>query len=125
MPERIQLRRTRGWRLQEVSLALNGLEAVKVDRTTRWGNPFRVGDPVGDEIGVDYFLDASQAVREFEIWLEGRGLHVPNSTAGKPPTLDEIRAALRGKNLACWCKLPKAGETDLCHAAVLLRISNE
>jgi hypothetical protein len=34
-PKRIQLRRTKGWRMPE--------GAVKVDRTTRWGNPFRLG----------------------------------------------------------------------------------
>ena len=36
MPERIQLKRTRGWRMPA--------GAVKVDRTTRWGNPFTVAD---------------------------------------------------------------------------------
>lgn len=32
MPERIQLKRVKGWRLPE--------GAVKVDRATKWGNPF-------------------------------------------------------------------------------------
>lgn len=32
---------------------------------------------------------------------------------------------LRGKNLACWCKLPKPGEPDICHAAVLLELANK
>jgi len=36
MPSRIQLSRRRGWRLPAT--------AVKVDRSTRWGNPFRIGD---------------------------------------------------------------------------------
>ena len=31
---------------------------------------------------------------------------------------------LRGYNLACWCSLPDEGESDLCHAAVLLRLAN-
>jgi hypothetical protein len=35
MPERIQLKRTKGWRMPPNS--------VKVDRSTQWGNPFRVG----------------------------------------------------------------------------------
>mgnify|MGYP006332949639 CR=1 FL=1 len=34
MPERIQLRRTKGWRLPE--------GVVKVDRTTKYGNPFKL-----------------------------------------------------------------------------------
>ena len=36
------------------------------------------------------------------------------------PATDE----LRGKNLACWCPLPKPGEPDYCHAAILLEIAN-
>lgn len=39
MPERIQLRRTKGWRMPP--------DTVKVDRTTKWGNPFVVGKPGG------------------------------------------------------------------------------
>ncbi|XWO59890.1 DUF4326 domain-containing protein (plasmid) [Pseudomonas luteola] len=34
MPARIQLRRTKGWRLPE--------GAVRVARPGKWGNPFRV-----------------------------------------------------------------------------------
>ena len=32
---------------------------------------------------------------------------------------------LRGKNLACWCKLPKPYELDRCHAATLLQLANK
>jgi hypothetical protein len=35
-PTRIQLRLTKGWRMPP--------NTVKVDRSTRWGNPFKVGD---------------------------------------------------------------------------------
>ena len=38
MPDRIQLSRAKGWRMPE--------GAVKVDRTTIWGNPFMVGQRV-------------------------------------------------------------------------------
>ena len=38
-PRRIQLRRTAGWRMP--------LNTVKVDRSTKWGNPFVVGKPGG------------------------------------------------------------------------------
>jgi hypothetical protein len=34
----------------------------------------------------------------------------------------EALSTLEGKNLACWCPLPKLGEPDMCHAAVLLDI---
>jgi hypothetical protein len=121
-PERIQLRRAKGWRLQEFSRALNGLPAVKVDRTTRWGNPFRVGAYIGAEAGIDYQLDASSALREFKLWLSGQPCMF--SCVPRAPTTEEIRRELADKNLACWCKLPKAGEEDMCHAAVLLRLAN-
>lgn len=39
---RIQLSRKKGFKLQEYSKSINGLEAVKCDRSTRWGNPFKV-----------------------------------------------------------------------------------
>lgn len=42
-PVRLQLSRKKGFRLQEASRALNGLEAVNVARPSRWGNPFKVG----------------------------------------------------------------------------------
>jgi hypothetical protein len=32
---------------------------------------------------------------------------------------DQVRAALRGKNLACWCPLDQP-----CHADVLLNLAN-
>ena len=35
-PARIQLRRAKGWRMPE--------NTVKVDRSTPWGNPFKVGE---------------------------------------------------------------------------------
>ena len=39
MPLRIQLSRRKGWRMPP--------NTVKVDRTTKWGNPFVVGKPGG------------------------------------------------------------------------------
>lgn len=78
---------------------------LKVDRTTRWGNPMRVRP--------DY--PAAQAVRDYQLWLEGR----PFDVATIPPTSHDIRLYLAGKNLACWCRIG-----DPCHADVLLRIAN-
>jgi hypothetical protein len=37
---------------------------------------------------------------------------------------ERARLALRGKSLACWCKLPAPGEPDMCHAAALLEWAN-
>ena len=55
MPERIQLSRKRGFCLQRVSRAINGLGAVKVDRATQWGNPFVSHSPEFNRIAVRLF----------------------------------------------------------------------
>lgn len=74
---------------------------VYVGRPTQWGNKFI----------VEANFTAAEATRAFEIWLKNAF------------TAEERKswlAPLRGKNLACWCKL---GEP--CHADVLLRWANE
>ena len=68
-PQRIQLKRTKGWRMPP--------NTVKVDRATRWGNPYRGVDAVEQ---FDFY--ARELVKDRPGWL----------------------AHLRGKNLACWCK---------------------
>lgn len=45
-PQRIQLSRAAGFSLRAHSHAINGLPAVKCDRTTRWGNPYVIGERV-------------------------------------------------------------------------------
>lgn len=107
-PTRIQLSRQKGFNLQRVSRELNGLPAVNCARPGKWGNPFVVQfDP-----HTDYTAQSSeQAVIMFRAMLrEGK-------TA--PFALANIRDELRGKNLACWCKVG-----DPCHADVLLEIGN-
>lgn len=103
-PQRIQLRRSKGFRLQAHSLALNGLHAVKVDRTTRWGNPYRINRSY-DEAKIRRVLEF------YERDLRAGVLAV---------TLEDVQVGLRGVNLACWCKASAP-----CHADVLLRIANE
>jgi len=113
-PRRIQLRRTRGFRLQEVSKALNGLSCVKIDRSTPWGNPFIVGK------GCSRF----GAVNNFAAMVTGL-----RTTYFGEECLERQRAwaryarehlhELRGKNLACWCR-----EGEPCHADILLKIAN-
>lgn len=105
MPERIQLSRAKGWRMPE--------NTVKVSRPGRWGNPFyptdvyMTGPKRGQEAGV------SGAVQAFRNALENDLKREKDGKVKK--ALDE----LRGKNLACWCKL---GEP--CHADVLLELAN-
>jgi hypothetical protein len=74
-PKRIQVRRTRGWRLPEGT--------VYVARPSHWGNPFRVGD-------------RAALVAAYRAWLFD-----PTRTVG--PSIAEIRRELRGHDLACWC----------------------
>jgi hypothetical protein len=114
-PVRLQLSRQRGYRLQEASHAVNGLPAVVVRRPTRWGNPFNWIQ--GIEHGGEAWAKGA-AVDLFEEWLREGNEFFPGYPT--PPTREEIRAALRGKNLACTCKIGEA-----CHADVLLRICRE
>lgn len=99
-PIRIQLRRTKGWRMPE--------NTVKVDRTTKWGNPFPVARTKRihpKEAG----LTAEDAVAAFREHMED--LIEENGNLWL--------LALTGKNLACWCKIGSP-----CHADVLLELAN-
>jgi hypothetical protein len=98
-PVRVQLSRKRGWRMPD--------NMVRVCRPGIFGNPFRVG-PDGD---------AAECLKKFEEAL--RNDQLPNLPY-KPGHCFGWMNHLRGKNLACWCKL---GEP--CHADVLLRVVNE
>jgi hypothetical protein len=102
-PVGLQLSRKKGFDLQKVSVALNGLPAVSVARPSRWGNPFVVHyDPL-----YDYSPQTpEEAVKMFSA-------HVDNEL-----TRIKIRKHLRGKNLACYCPLGTP-----CHRDVLLEIA--
>lgn len=126
-PRRIQLSRARGWRMPEGT--------IKVDRSTRWGNPFEVGRRIitpgaYGSLGSPYHgcrttgtygtgpraydirkvRDRADAVALFASYIR----HDPS---GWPP--EEIRYALGGSHLGCWCPL---GEP--CHSTVLLALAN-
>lgn len=105
-PVRVQLSRRKGWRMPP--------NKVKVDRSTRWGNPFPVG--TGETAGPlgRVAPDAEGAVGFFRAMLDDPELR---AVAGYPDDL----TPLRGKNLACWCKPDDA----FCHADVLLELANE
>ena len=95
-PMRIQLSSKKGWRLPP--------DTVVVSRPSRWGNPHRIGDcPV---CGAEHTRE--EAVAEFRAELMGNSL-----------VMAEVRRELRGKHLACWCKM-----TELCHADVILAVAN-
>lgn len=85
VPQRIQRKRTKGWRMPE--------GAVYVGRPTKWGNPF-----------ISETKDERQTVVEmYEDWINSlieRGFF---------HNLDE----LRGKDLACWCAIGELCHADI------------
>lgn len=101
---RVVLSRRKGWRMPP--------NTIKVDRSTKWGNPFKVGvDGCALEC-TEKFRALCHGVitptMDYEVciaWLDRCRPHVEE---------------LRGKNLACWCK---AGTP--CHADVLLDLAND
>ena len=121
MAERIQLRRTKGWRMPE--------NTVKVDRSTRFGNPWKPGDPGrviivrGCEIALPMAVTVAGTVDHFRRWLAGEfdqtHGHPIYEAVIPPQTPRPDLSALRGKNLACWCRLDQP-----CHADVLLELAN-
>ncbi len=110
-PQRIQLQRTKGWRMPP--------NTRKVDRSTRFGNPFE-GKTYGREEAVQMHL----------AWLTGK--MTDEVIEARYPSLvakhlisrrRHVRAALcalRSMNLACWCP-PSAA----CHADLLLQLAND
>ena len=104
-PKRIQLRRTKGWRLPP--------NTIVVARPSKWGNPYPFGveSPFSREDAVRMYRDV---VMHGETWWDdGFSLH----RFTQAPTGD--LGDLTGKNLACWCPLDQP-----CHADVLLALAN-
>jgi len=98
LPQRVQLKRSAGWKMPA--------NTVKVDRTTRWGNPFTIA-----ECG-----SAAIAVAQHGRWMRGE-IGAPGGV--EPPARDVLRTALGGRHLACWCAL-----NGPCHADLLLVLAN-
>jgi len=106
MTERIQLRRAKGWKMPP--------NTVKVDRTTKWGNPFRVQPGRAHDYAVTLFthmLAGYMAVLDdptMEAQIAYRAMAIRD------------RSELKGKNLACWCR-----PDQRCHADVLRIFANQ
>ena len=80
-------------------MALNGLPAVNCARPSRWGNPHRIGPSLTREGAIARFE------RDVASWSDF--------------VKADLKADLRGKNLACYCAL-----SDACHCDILLREAN-
>ena len=116
-PVRIQRKRTKGWRMPE--------NTVYVGRGSKWGNPFKIYKdkmnstalPWGWRVydkgrPLRFFSELSaihQSIRQYKRWLK---IKIKSGELN----LSE----LKGKNLACWCKLDEP-----CHADVLLEFANK
>lgn len=135
-PIRVQRQRVKGWRMPA--------NTVSVTRPGKWGNPFNFksadngwnasalgcrGDAAGrQEASVKAFrqwvLNKGGRIKEmdFGVVLEAQGKTIQigaRAKAGQAPSIEEIKSELRGKNLACFCRLGTP-----CHADVLLEIAN-
>ncbi len=142
MPERIQLRRTKGWRKPE--------GAIVVSRPSRWGNWYVVRrnrivverhpesgyatriEPKGphwvvaetDKHGWDTgshwgTWDTKEAATAFAVELYRRALEATYVDLDGPLNREFYLGELRGHDLACWCP-----EGSPCHADVLLELAN-
>ncbi len=119
VPRRIQRKRTKGWRMPE--------NTVYVGRPGKWGNPFVVGHPYTQTQAVVAFhkmlhghVGADLQLSAVVSYARKLGLDEQYAAQSGPADIvEKIKAELRGKNLACFCRL------DLpCHADVLLEIAN-
>ena len=106
-PKRIQLSRRKGWRMPE--------GAVNVARPGPWGNPFIVGKDG----------DREYCVELYKHMLNGH-LSIVNPGGATVESLSKTRAfiaenvdKLRGRDLACWCRI----DGKPCHADVLLSLA--
>lgn len=126
-PVRIQLSRAKGWRMPE--------NTVKVDRSTRYGNPWRPGTPGavkinGHWLSLPMAITPAGCVDRFRRWLAGEFTSETGAIrmdhpiyeaviCDEPPPVKEWLAALRGRNVGCWCKA-----SDPCHADVWRELAN-
>ena len=99
LPKRIQRKRTKGYKMQDQSQR----EVVYVGRPSKWGNPYSI-------------LDSGSVERALELYRDDLEYEIDVA----PGNLEEIKAELSGKDLACWCPLNQP-----CHADVLLELANE
>lgn len=114
-PVRIQRKRIKGWRKPP--------NTVDVTRSTKLGNPFRVGGYFNIGKGGNGWVwleslrpddrftlvrDAKHAVEMYRTYRERYPL--------KPAEIEE----LRGKNVMCWCAVGQP-----CHGDVLLELANK
>lgn len=101
-PKRIQRTRTKGWRMPE--------GAVYVGHPTKWGNPFKAGDPVTQTPFVYATSEVKDSAHAVALYRDYAHITV---------WVGALIGDLAGHDLACWCPLDQP-----CHADVLLELAN-
>lgn len=97
-PQRIQRKRTKGWRMPE--------GVIYVGRGSKWGNPWIVDPSKATHPATNqYRATVEECVKLFRDLMY----------CGYEGEIED----LRGKDLACWCPLDQP-----CHADVLLEMAN-
>src|ERR1700730_727013 len=121
-PARLQLKRTKGFSLQAMSLTLNGLECVNVARPSRWGNPYPISI-YGREMSLALFRDTVKGMwnptlmdgHPDELCDAAYAAHHAFLKRLRGHPLELARSDLKDMNLACFCPL-----TQDCHADIWL-----
>jgi uncharacterized protein DUF4326 len=119
MPARVQLLRTKGFRLQQLHPG-----AIVVRRPTLYGNPFTVRDAIEDEPGLTVLAARRRCTDYYDMWLGGEIELTDPLRVNQRAWIVEHLPDLAGHPLACTCPLPEPGEPDWCHGVPLLRRSN-
>jgi hypothetical protein len=71
----------------------NGLPVIYVGRPSKWSNPFELKT-----------YSRTESIKKYKTYL-----------LSNPELVEQAKKELKGKNLACWCKIDEP-----CHADVLL-----
>jgi hypothetical protein len=112
-PHRVQLSRRKGWQMPE--------NTVKVSRPGVWGNPFVVTEKMkpGATVGGAWSYVAVPTVED-AVACYAEMMATDSEPGHRAHELRKRLPELRGRNLACWCRLDQP-----CHADVLLELANQ
>lgn len=110
-PQRIQLSRAKGWRMPP--------NTIKVDRTTKWGNPCVVGVHGTRVDCVKWFVMSIAGMIVLGHKQKPDDTYLADELIIYGKYVRRNIRHLRGKNIACWCKVGTP-----CHADALLVMAN-
>lgn len=135
MPERVQLRRVKGWKMPA--------DTMSVARPSRWGNPYPV-QRVRNGLVMAFDWAGNPSRDLWEIWRRDSHFSFPVDDLAVQMSVDLFRRLcerfaafeprgyrawldpLRGQHLACYCPLAYPdGSHHPCHADVLLELAND